>query len=1061
MRPLQLTMQAFGSYGRKTEVDFTRLNQNLFLITGDTGSGKTTIFDAIVFAIYGEASSDSNKKDGLELQSQYAAAGAAPFVELTFSEGEREYSVRRVPRHIRSKNRGSGQITENESVQLTLPDGTAFTGGIRETDAKLEEIVGLTKAQFMQVGMIAQGEFMELLRSRTEDKKVIFRKLFNTELYQKIVDELFRRRKEKSDAVDQIRIAWRTECAHAAVSEGFENAAEFRALQERILNGDRLAVTDMEAFCALLGQVCAHLAEQTEAARLASIRCGEQRDMCRDALTLAESVAALYAQLASARAEIKECKSRQEEIEQAGILVKKIDAAWEIVSACRRWQDVLAAGEETAEKLRREREALPGLEKSWEKAAAEEISSEDRRREARAEYARVAEKTERALALFESIKAAKAKEKTAQDQATKAAEQAVKAAEAAAALAQQETMWRARAEELRSAGTLLETWRARVQETTELDAEAERLCKLEEAVSAQRQAVEYAKKQYLDASDEYRTRNAEYISTQTAFYDAQAGLIAREQLRPGKPCPVCGSMDHPHPCGLSDEHRALTRESVDALKAEAEKLRQDQEEKSGKARTAAERCRMMEEQLAGDSGRLYKKLAAIGIEPGELPTPQSAARALAKRKSELESQRRKLEDDAAEQEKLAQALSGIEEQKLRAQAAVREAGEKTSEANALLAACRADRERQEQSSEYPSPEAARQEQLTAQEKKAKAEAAFDTARAAAKTLTAHRDQCLALIRQFETDLPLQEETARLRQQEYTEAMIARGMDETSWKEISGRYTREDGKTLQQKINDHNMKKSAAQKLEQSALEAIAGRPEPDTAALEQQLTLAEEQLASASSAFTALSELLTTDRRVLEVLGTGMEERARAVEEHRRVDQLYRLLAGQVTGARMDIETFVQRYYLEQILSSANVRFREMSAGQFELRMCAVEKAGEGRNRGLDLMVYSAVTGKEREIRTLSGGESFMAALSLALGMADQIQQRSASVHLDMMFIDEGFGSLDDHSRSQAVKVLRQMAGQSRLVGIISHVTELKQEIDDQLLVHKDDQGSHITWQIS
>ena len=138
-----------------------------------------------------------------------------------------------------------------------------------------------------------------------------------------------------------------------------------------------------------------------------------------------------------------------------------------------------------------------------------------------------------------------------------------------------------------------------------------------------------------------------------------------------------------------------------------------------------------------------------------------------------------------------------------------------------------------------------------------------------------------------------------------------------------------------------------------------------------------------------------------------------------------------------------------------------MSAGQFELRMTGSEEAGEGKNRGLDLMVYSAVTDREREIRTLSGGESFMAALSLALGMADQIRESSSSVNLDMMFIDEGFGSLDDHARSEAVRVLKDMAGGSRLIGIISHVTELKQEIEDQLLVRKDEDGSHVRWQIS
>lgn len=195
-------------------------------------------------------------------------------------------------------------------------------------------------------------------------------------------------------------------------------------------------------------------------------------------------------------------------------------------------------------------------------------------------------------------------------------------------------------------------------------------------------------------------------------------------------------------------------------------------------------------------------------------------------------------------------------------------------------------------------------------------------------------------------------------------------------------------------------------------------------------------------------------------LAPKMEERGRIIQDYTRLESLRRRLDGNVTDARMDIETFVQRYYLRRILHRANARFLEMSAGQFELRLVGEEQAGKGRNRGLDLMVYSTVTGREREVRTLSGGESFMAALSLALGMADQIRESSTAINLDVMFIDEGFGSLDEHSRGQAVRVLQQMADGSKLIGIISHVTELKQEIEDQLLVSKDEEGSHVKWKI-
>lgn len=243
--------------------------------------------------------------------------------------------------------------------------------------------------------------------------------------------------------------------------------------------------------------------------------------------------------------------------------------------------------------------------------------------------------------------------------------------------------------------------------------------------------------------------------------------------------------------------------------------------------------------------------------------------------------------------------------------------------------------------------------------------------------------------------------------------------------------------------------------------AIGERQRPVLEEKRSQAEEAEKIFEASGRIRDGIKSVYQENQAVYDTLAPILADRKRLVEEHAKLDNLYRLVSGNVSGSRMDLETYVQRYYLEKILDAANRRFQDMSAGQFELRMYDLEKAGEGKNRGLDLMVYSTVTGKEREIRTLSGGESFMAALSLALGMADEIQESSAAISLDIMFIDEGFGSLDEHSRNQAVKVLLEMAEGSKLIGIISHVTELKQEIEDQLIVTKDEAGSHVRWQIS
>ena len=176
MRPITLTMQAFGSYGEKTVIDFQKATQNVFLITGDTGAGKSTIFDAMAFALFGEASSSANKKDGAELQSQYT--DAEPYVELTFSQMrdgvENIYTIRRSPRHRVAYKKKEGYKAIKESVELILPDQGQYSENKKEVDQKIEEIIGLNKGQFMQVGMIAQGEFMEVLRAKSDEKKKIF-----------------------------------------------------------------------------------------------------------------------------------------------------------------------------------------------------------------------------------------------------------------------------------------------------------------------------------------------------------------------------------------------------------------------------------------------------------------------------------------------------------------------------------------------------------------------------------------------------------------------------------------------------------------------------------------------------------------------------------------------------------------------------------------------------------------------------------------------------------------------------------------------------------------------
>ena len=286
--------------------------------------------------------------------------------------------------------------------------------------------------------------------------------------------------------------------------------------------------------------------------------------------------------------------------------------------------------------------------------------------------------------------------------------------------------------------------------------------------------------------------------------------------------------------------------------------------------------------------------------------------------------------------------------------------------------------------------------------------------------------------------------------------------EHEWKDLVERYPRTEGEHMQMEVASHYKKRAAAESMLASAKELIGDLVRPSDGTARENMLKAQAVYESKAEENGIIREQLKSDRDALNALLPKMDERRKTVDDHTKLDTLYRLVTGKVAGSRMDLETYVQRYYLERILYAANLRFSEMSAGQFELRMYDLDKAGEGKNKGLDLMVYSSVTGKEREVRTLSGGESFMAALSLALGMADQIQERSprrstltscSSMRASVPWM------ITPEIRRYAV--LMNMAGGSKLIGIISHVTELKQEIDNQVVVTKDDEGSHVRWQIS
>lgn len=1082
MKPIQLTMQAFGSYGKKTVIDFTKPDQNLFLITGDTGSGKTTIFDAIVFALYGEASSVVNRKNGAELQSQFAAASVEPFVELIFSEKEGSedvhYTVRRVPKHVRPLKRGTGLKEESGSVSLIMSDGTEYPS--KETDKKLEEIVGLTKNQFMQVAMIAQGEFMALLRAKSDDKKVIFRKLFNTELYQNIVDELAKRRKDKDRKIAQIKTACQTEVGHILVpklvtADGAETEQEqngaadqiadacreankLQELKERILKSERLSLPDMEALLQTLVSVSEWTKDKMQQSESETSQLYEVYLLKRDAVTKAGQLLERYKELEEAEKELGECEAIKPLMQEWQQCMRQIEDAYDILTLWKQYQEVSGQLETARQALAANEQALPEQKMACEQAAVQLQQAKKVQEQALMDFSEVKTHVENDLEAFSKMAEAKRKVLTAQTKVDEAGKQARIAEESLSDLESNEKQWQTQAELLSDTDSRTIILQGKQRDIAGIGADFESWKDEEKDCFSQQRCAEEADKVYADAKDRFNKENTAYIQAYNDFLDAQAGFLA-EKLQRGEPCPVCGSTIHPHP--HQAEKSALTKEELNTL---SENVRELQEGQAAAAKKAGEAKAMLDAKkkncIQTWEKLLQKVIAYSREEMGELDSERIQS-LIETWKKALKDEEKQLHEDEKQLQQLKKRLTKAVKDKEELTAQKNKAEKMSADAKAELAAAQAELKSTFISTYYKSEEEANQSMEQAERRKKDAEKQYQSCDEVDKKVRSDKEKTELKIAQHRRDIPNLQDKSEKRKVVYTQLMEEKQLTESQWKCVIDSYDKADRQQFEEKIRQYQRKLSAAGKQKAVAEKAIDGRVKPDMEQLCSEQNAAEAAWKKEQALYERYAEMYKTNHRVCEALMPKMAERSKIMEEHRRLDDLYNLLAGKVTGARMDIETYVQRYYLERILYAANRRFGEMSAGQFELRMCDITKAGEGRNRGLDLMVYSNVTGKEREVRTLSGGESFMAALSLALGMADQIQQSSAAIHLDMMFIDEGFGSLDSQSRDQAVRVLQQMAGGSKLIGIISHVSELKQEIEDQLIVSKDEDGSSARWQIS
>lgn len=1065
MKPILLTMQAFGSYGEKTEIDFQK-GGDFFLISGDTGSGKSTIFDAMMFALYGEVSTNGSGKEN-ELLSQFVdVRNDKPLVSLVFTahqHGQEEtYKITRTPRHIRpAKRTGAKQQEEGETAELLMPDGSQYPSKLSDTNRKIEEIVGLTADQFRKVVMIAQGEFMDFLRAGSKEKTELLRDLLKTDYYYQLSERLKTLAKEKNTAAKTQR-ANMSFFAGRAVTEGLpeEDARALEAAKGTVITAKELQPEQVDALAEVLSGVCARL--QLQQGELAKQQTAAQkdRDECMKRIEAAQPLMKRFEELESAEKALQECAAQADEIEKKRGLIGKIRDAWAIEPKYQRMKDARDALTNAQTELAAKQQELPQLKQTAADAAALHQQMEKTKDAATTHCAEVETKVEKALETFVAMEKAEKALRQAEEADTKAKADAESAKKALDDFKKQEDAWRKQEAELQGAEAAYEVCKQQNQQYRDLKKSLEDLHGNQKDVQEKARQAAAAKDAYASATQKYQREQKAYDDYRLAFLNAQAGLLARE-LAPGKPCPVCGALEHPAPCQLTQENQQLNREELDRRHKAADDAAKAQEEKAKESESA--QVKLTERQKAAEEAE--KKLVENATNIREnvpmataadveamlqawLPELQSASKSVQAKVDALKKVRENLDGAKAEREKLEKAASAAQET-AKSTAVKKAEAEKTWNLH----------QEELSSSAYRTREDAVAQRTQAQEAKQKAEAAASQAAEKERQAQKAETDCETQIRRLNEEMPQKQANAEEFNQQYQQTMAEKSLDEAQWQALTETYP--DVKIadrLQEEAEAFKEKKTAAEEKRKTAQNAIAEQKKPNMEQLNAAFEAAKAAWEKASAALKAAENLHSGNANVLKDLRKGREPLAEACKAANTAQHLSDVMAGTESGNRMNLETFVQRSYMEKILRDANRRFRDMSNGQFELKLINVEDAGEGKNKGLDLEVYSIVTGKTRSVNTLSGGESFMAALSLALGMADQIQAATAAIHLDVMFIDEGFGSLSDNARNEAVNILKEMAGKQRQIGIISHVSELKDEIENQLIVKKDDRGSHISW---
>ncbi|QQO84176.1 SMC family ATPase [Shewanella algae] len=1047
MRPLILEMRAFGPFADCQRIDFTELGDKpLFLINGPTGAGKTTILDAICFALYGKTT--GNEREGSQMRCDNADDGLLTEVYFSFELGQKRYSIRRCPEQQRAKSRGDGFTLQKSEAELKrlLPDGTEellVASKVTDANACIEELTGLDVDQFRQVMVLPQGKFRELLLADSKEREKIFSQLFQTHIYRRIEERLKQQALEiKAKARDlQSRRAGILETAGVESLEQLtaEIVAVTPSLTEATSNKQK--ASDALAQSAKTLDNAKALTAEFERRKLLQTQLNALEER-RAEIELHQQTLENARKAEKLLPSLKELQFRQQEWQQAK--AKEADYAKQLQSAELRLKQAtddkatLAELDEHANKLRRELEQLDKLQ-----PAINELKQLTEEHElGLVELGRLERAEQQSRTELEQWQQQQQRLKSGANELFSSAERQGPLHQALAAL-------NTRLEKTEQLGHIKQKWQQAQAGLQQAEAHGHQ-CK------AERQSAE-----------------TEHQRLQLAWHTGQAAILAAK-LQPGQPCPVCGGLEHPAPAEMAQD-----------IPGETELNRARDAEQQATARHEAARSdyrniKRQTEELQLELQRLSAELQACAAADvmadvktdatidAAMDADSYAKADLTMEIDRLVSRRRQLLNELQQAEAAQTRLNNCRQQLQQAEQQVEQRlKHRETQLQQLqqlreqlsLAGARKDAALAALPNEYHSLAAEAALELMARQLEQKQsewqqlkQQQQDINQQYTEAVSQHKALMQALASSRE-DNARAEQFAIKAQQTLDDALKQSG--------FAGRQALEQAQldeaqmqALAEKIEAWRTQRSEQQALLKAMDERLAGQSLPELGQLESLWQQQQQQLAEAEDAWQTLNN------RMQSLKGTEAQLNKEALAAQ-ALEQEYALIgtlsdvANGNSHSKVSLQRFVLSVLLDDVLLEASRRLALMSKGRYRL-LRKEDRAKGNKASGLELEVEDAYSSKVRPVATLSGGESFMAALSLALGLSDVVQAYAGGIKLDTLFIDEGFGSLDQDSLELAVRTLMDLQSSGRMIGVISHVSEMKEQISCRIDINKHALGSSI-----